>query len=103
VPSHPIGINPLINYAESVDVKRTVLNILSKHGNVKYIFSGHVHIPIKASFKTAVNIHGMKLINLPPAGYRPRAFGEQDYHGGPCQGLLVLDFNGQECKATFAP
>jgi 3',5'-cyclic AMP phosphodiesterase CpdA len=101
VPSHPIGINPLINYAESVDVKRTVLNILSKHGNVKYIFSGHVHIPIKASFKTAVNIHGMKLINLPPAGYRPRAFGEQDYHGGPCQGLLVLDFNGQECKATF--
>jgi 3',5'-cyclic AMP phosphodiesterase CpdA len=101
VPSHPIGINPLINYAESVDVKRTLINILSAHGNVKYIFSGHVHIPIKASFKTAVAINGMKMINLPPAGYRPRAFGEQDYHGGPCQGLLVLDFNGKECKATF--
>jgi len=101
VPAHPIGINPLINYAESVDVKRTLLNILSRHGNVKYIFSGHVHIPVKASFKTAVNINGMKMINLPPAGYRPRAFGEEDYHGGPCQGLLVLDFDGNDCKATY--
>jgi 3',5'-cyclic AMP phosphodiesterase CpdA len=101
VPAHPIGINPLINYAESVDVKRALINILSRHGNVKYIFSGHVHIPIKASFKTAVNINGIKMINLPPAGYRPRAFGEEDYHGGPCQGLLVLDFNGNDCKATY--
>ncbi len=101
VPAHPIGINPLINYAESVDVKRTLLKLLSKHGNVKYIFSGHVHIPVKASFKTAVSLHGMKMINLPPAGYRPRAFGEEDYDGGPCQGVLILDFNGDSCKATY--
>jgi len=101
VPSHPIGINPLINYAESVDVKRTVLNILSIHGNVKYIFSGHVHIPIKASFKTAVSYNGMQMINLPPAGYRPRAFGEEDYHGGPCQGIMVLDFENEKCTATY--
>ena len=101
VPSHPVGINPLINYAESVDVKRTLLNILSRFGNVKYIFSGHVHIPIKASFKTAISFRGMKMINLPPAGYRTRAFGEEDFHGGPCQGLLVLDFQGDECQATY--
>jgi len=101
VPAHPIGINPLINYAESVDVKRTLLKLLSKHSNVKYIFSGHVHIPVKASFKTAVAFKGMKMINLPPAGYRPRAFGEEDYDGGPCQGLLVLDFKGDACKATY--
>lgn len=101
VPSHPVGINPLINYAESVDVKNTLLNILAKHGNVRYIFSGHVHIPIKASFKTAVSYRGMRMINLPPAGYRPRAFGEEDYHGGPCQGILVLDFKGNICTPTF--
>ena len=101
VPSHPIGINPLINYAESVDVKRTLLNTLATHGNVKYIFSGHVHIPIKSSFKTAVSYKNMRMINLPPAGYRPRAFGEEDYHGGPCQGILVLDFEKEKCKATF--
>lgn len=101
VPSHPIGIDPLINYAESVDVKRTLLKILSKHRNVKYIFSGHVHIPIKASFKTAITYKGIKMINLPPAGYRPRAFGEEDYHGGPCQGILILNFNNKDCTVTY--
>lgn len=52
VPSHPVGFDPLINYAESVAVKRLLFDILAKHGNVKFIFSGHVHIPIKAYFKT---------------------------------------------------
>ncbi|MFC2123767.1 metallophosphoesterase family protein [Bacteroidota bacterium] len=101
VPAHPIGINPLINYAESIIVKRTVLDLLAKHGNVKYIFSGHVHIPIKASFKTAVNYRGMKMINLPPAGYRPRGFGEEDFLGGPTQGVLIVDINGNDAKARF--
>lgn len=101
VPAHPIGIDPLINYAESVDVKRTLLNIIAKHRNVKFVFSGHVHIPVKASFKTAISYRGMKMINLPPAGYRPRAFGEEDYHGGPCQGILVLDFDRENCTATY--
>ncbi|WP_020526878.1 metallophosphoesterase family protein [Flexithrix dorotheae] len=101
VPSHPIGINPLINYAESVEVKRTLLALLTRHSNVKYNFSGHVHIPIKASFKTAVEYKGMKMINLPAAGYRPRAFGEEDFGGGPCQGILVVDINDDQAKATF--
>ena len=101
VPSHPIGINPLINYAESVDVKRLLLHILSKHGNVRYNFSGHVHIPVKASFKTAVSFDGINMINLPPAGYRPRAFGEQDFNGGPCQGILVLEFKDDESRAIY--
>ncbi len=101
VPAHPIGIDPLINYAESVQVKRLLLDILSKHGNVKYIFSGHVHIPIKASFKTAVEYKGMKMINLPAAGYRPRAFGEEEWHGGPSQGLLVAEFEGKNADVFF--
>jgi 3',5'-cyclic AMP phosphodiesterase CpdA len=82
IPIHPIGIDPLINYAESVAVKRMLADIISRHGNVKYVFSGHVHIPVRASFKTAVNYKGMKMINLPAAGYRPRGFGEEDWHGG---------------------
>jgi 3',5'-cyclic AMP phosphodiesterase CpdA len=101
VPSHPIGINPLINYAESVAVKRTLLDILSRHGNVQYIFSGHVHIPVKASFKTAVSYRGMKMINLPAAGYRPRAFGEEDFAGGPCQGITIVTVKGKEASVRF--
>ena len=101
VPSHPIGIDPLINYAESVAVKRLLLDILATHGNVKFIFSGHVHIPLKASFKTAVEYKGMKMINLPAAGYRPRAFGEEEWHGGPSQGVLVMDIDGDNGSCYF--
>jgi hypothetical protein len=101
VPSHPIGIDPLINYAESITVKRLLLNLLAKHGNVRFMFSGHVHIPVKASLKTAVSCKGIQMINLPAAGYRPRAFGEEEIHGGPSQGLLVFEVRGGEGRAYF--
>jgi len=101
VPIHPVGITPHINYAESVFVRRTFLDILSRHGNVKYILSGHVHIPVKASFKTAVSLRGIKLINLPAAGYRPRSFGEEDYYGGPSQGIALIHIQGKEASVQY--
>lgn len=101
IPIHPIGINPLINYAESVEVKRMLLDILSKHGNVKYVFSGHVHIPLKASVKTAVSMNSIKFINLPAAGYRPRAFGEEDYYGGPTQGFAYVDIDQDDAIVFY--
>ncbi len=101
IPLHPIGIDPLINYVESVDVKRQLLDILAKHGNVKYVLSGHVHIPLVASLKTAVSYRGMQLINLPAAGYRPRAFGEEDLTGGPVQGIAVVRIEGDQARITF--
>jgi 3',5'-cyclic AMP phosphodiesterase CpdA len=101
VPSHPIGINPLINYVESVAVKRTLLDILARHGNVRYVLSGHVHIPMIASIKTAVSYRGMKLINLPAAGFRPRAFGEEDLTGGPVQGIAAVHIEGDQAQLEF--
>jgi hypothetical protein len=101
VPSHPVGISPHINYAESVEVKRTFLEILSRYGNVKYVLSGHVHIPVKASFKTAVSYRGFNLITLPAAGYRPRAFGEEDYFGGPSQGIALVHINRRDAEIKF--
>lgn len=101
VPVHPIGINPIINYAESVFVKRTFVDTLARHGNVKYVLSGHVHIPVKSSIKTAVNIKGIHFINLPAAGYRPRCFGEPDYYGGPSQGVAIVDIKGKNAKITY--
>ena len=101
IPIHPIGINPLINYAESPEVKKLLMKILTGHGNVKYVFSGHVHIPLKASVKTAVEYEGIKFVNLPAAGFRPRAFGEADYYGGPSQGMAVLDIKNENVKLSF--
>ncbi len=101
VPAHPIGITPHINYAESVEVKRTFLDILARHGNVKYALSGHVHIPVKASFKTAVTYRGIQMISLPAAGYRPRAFGEEDFYGGPSQGIALIHISGENASVQF--
>lgn len=101
IPMHPIGINPLVNYCETAYVKRLLFDILSKHGNVKTIFSGHVHIPVKSSLKTAVSVQGINCINLPAAGYRPRAFGEEDYYGGPAQGICIVDIQNDKISATY--
>ena len=101
VPIHPIGIDPIQNYSESPYVKRKLLEILSKWGNVKYVFSGHVHIPIKSSVKTSCTFEGINFINLPAAGYRPRAFGEEDYFGGPCQGITVISVKNKEIKVEY--
>ncbi|MGC9344697.1 MAG: metallophosphoesterase family protein, partial [Bacteroidales bacterium] len=101
VPAHPIGIDPLTEYAESPYVKRTFTDLLGKHGNVKYVISGHVHIPLRASIKTAVEYKGMKFINLPAAGYRPRAFGEEDLYGGPSQGVALVNIKGSDASIDF--
>jgi hypothetical protein len=101
VPIHPIGINPFLHYIESVYVRRKLLDILAKHGNVKYIISGHVHIPVKASIKTARLYRGMKLLNVPPAGFRPRGFGEADYFGGPSQGIAIVELRGDEATVKY--
>ncbi len=101
IPMHPIGINPLDNYCETPYVKSLLFDILSKHGNIKTIFSGHVHIPVKASLKTAVSHRGINCINLPAAGYRPRAFGEEDFYGGPAQGICIVELKGDKISATY--
>ena len=101
IPMHPIGINPLDNYCETPYVKSLLFDILAKHGNVKTIFSGHVHIPVKSSMKTAVSVRGINCINLPAAGYRPRAFGEEDFYGGPAQGICIVDVKGDKILATY--
>jgi hypothetical protein len=101
VPSQPIGITPMINYAESIYVRKTFLTAIGKHGNVKYIFSGHAHIPLKATFKTAVQVRGTKLFSLPAAGYRPRSFGEEDFYGGPSQGFTQISIKGEQVKIQY--
>jgi len=97
----PMGISPMINYSEEVFVKRTLLDIITRYGNLKYVFSGHTHIPLKASFKTARTYRGTEFINLPPAGYRPRGFGEEDFDGGPSQGFAIVSARGDKAAVRF--
>ncbi len=101
VPIQPIGIDPLTEYAEAPYVKRMVMETLARYGNVKYVLSGHVHIPLRASIKTAMEYKGIKFVNLPAAGYRPRAFGEEDLFGGPTEGIAIIDIDGRKADVSF--
>jgi len=97
----PIGIDPMIVYAEKVPVKRRLLDIVTRYGNVRYVLSGHTHIPLKASLKIARTYKGTKFINLPPAGYRARGFGEPDFGAGPSQGFALIRIRGEEATVAF--
>lgn len=97
----PIGISPMINYSEKPHIKRRLLDIITRHGNVKYVFSGHTHITSRASFKIARTYRGTKFINLPAAGYRARGFGEPDFGGGPSQGFALVSIRGDKARVQF--
>jgi 3',5'-cyclic AMP phosphodiesterase CpdA len=97
----PIGIDPMIVYAEKVPVKRRLLETITRFGNVKYVFSGHTHIPLKASVKIARTYNGTTFINLPAAGYRARSFGEPDFGDGPSQGFALIKVRGENATVQF--
>lgn len=102
VPIQPIGISPFNGYyLENTYIKKTMADLFGTHGNVKYVFSGHVHIPMKSAFKTAISYKGVKYINLPATGYRPRAFGEEDYFGGPSQGITMVDIDDTNAEVSY--
>ncbi len=102
VPIHPIGISPFNGfYCENNHIKNKLANLYAKYGNVKYVLSGHVHIPVKASFKTCMEYKGVKYINLPATGYRPRAFGEEDFYGRPPQGVAVVDIKEENASIKY--
>jgi len=101
VPCHPVGISPFQGYLEQVSVRKKFVDIITRHGNVKYVLSGHIHIPVKSSLKTACNIRGTNFITLPAAGYRPRGFGEEDYFGGPTQGIAIVKIHASQAEITF--
>ena len=46
-------------------------------------------------------MRGVKLINLPAAGYRPRSFGEEDFYGGPSQGVALIHIRGEKASIQY--
>ncbi len=73
----PVGLSQMEFYTYiPMSFKNKLLDIITKNNNVKYVFSGHVHIGVKASIKTARNYKGTNFILVPtPVFARP--FGEE--------------------------
>ena len=100
VSSLPIGINPMTNYVNNRYVLKKLLGILTSHGNVKYVFSGHTHNTLKACFKTAWSYKGIKFYNLPATSNPSRSFGEPDFDGGS-RGFTMVSVRGDKLTLKY--
>lgn len=99
--SLPLGINPMTNYVNDTQVRRMLLNVLTKFGNVKYVFSGHTHITLKASMKTAREYKGIRFINLPPTFFPTRNFGEPDLGGKSSAGFTIVSIRDSKAIVNY--
>jgi hypothetical protein len=94
----PVGTSQLEFYVYSIDYKNRLLDTLTRYGNVKYVFSGHVHAGIQPSVKTAWQYKGAKFI-IAPSPVQPRPFGEE-YPEFTMEGgyYLVVDVHGADVR-----
>ena len=73
----PTGLSQMEFYTYfPMDFKNEMLDTITRYNNVKYVFSGHVHIGIQASIKTARYYKGTNFI-LAPTPVFARPFGEE--------------------------
>lgn len=96
----PVGLSQLEFYTLSIGQKNRLLNVLTRYGNVKYVFSGHVHSGVMPSVKTAWSYKGTTFV-VAPSPVKPRPFGEE-YKEFTLEGgyYMVVDVNGTEAKLT---
>ena len=73
----PVGLSQMEFYSYWPEsFKHQILDAITEHNNVKYVFSGHVHSGIKASIKSSLEYKGTKFVVCPtPVMARP--FGEE--------------------------
>lgn len=96
----PVGLSQLEFYTMPIGQKNRLLNVLTRHGNVKYVICGHVHLGIMPSVRSAWTYKGINFV-VAPSPVKPRPFGEE-YGGFTMEGgnYLVVDVRGKEAKLT---
>jgi hypothetical protein len=88
----PLGLSQLEWYTFRLELRMKLLDMLTKHGNVKWYFNGHVHNGIKAAVKMAKTYKGINFITCPTI-IEGRNFGEeymQYEHGLPTGGYYLV-------------
>ena len=70
----PVGLSQLEYYAYTMEHRDQILERVFRYGNVKQVFSGHVHNSIKSSIDSAWSYRGVNFI-LSPTVHRPRDMG----------------------------
>jgi len=87
----PQGLTQLEWYTFPLDMRLKIMEALTRQGNVRYCFCGHVHNGLQTSVKTAWNWRGINFVTA-PTGVQSRNFGEEydDYRSGIDSGGYYL-------------
>ncbi len=72
----PQGLSQLEWYTYEKGFKKELLDVLARHGNVRYCIGGHVHNGIQVSVKTAWTYRGTRFL-VAPTCTASRNFGEE--------------------------
>jgi 3',5'-cyclic AMP phosphodiesterase CpdA len=103
LPLMPQGLSQTEFYHFPLILRQKLINLITKHGNVKYYLNGHVHNGLQTSEKTSWTYKGTTFFTAPSI-IQPRPFGE-DFPGfeeGIDRGgfYLVVDIDRTEVKLT---
>ncbi len=99
----PQGLTQLEWYTYRLELRKKLIDLFTKYGNVRWYFNGHVHNGIKASVKMSKQYKGINFVTLPTI-IEGRNFGEEfpEYeHGLPVGGYyMIADVNGEDITLT---
>ncbi len=95
----PQGLTQLEWYTFPLPLRLKLIELLTRHGNVRWYFNGHVHNGLKASVKTSWHYKGINFVTAPTI-IQSRNFGEEypAYERGLEDGgyYLLVHVNGAE-------
>jgi len=95
----PQGLSQTEFYMQPLALRKTMLDLMTRHGNVKYYFNGHVHNGIQTAEKVAWEYKGIKFFTVPTI-IQPRPYGEEypQFKMGIARGgyYLLVDVNGDK-------
>ncbi len=73
----PVGLSQLEFYTYTpAAFRKQLLDVVTRYGNVKYVFSGHVHSGVKSSIKSSRTYRGTRFVVAPTPVFQ-RPFGEE--------------------------
>ncbi len=94
----PQGLTQLEWYTFPLDLRLKLMGLLTRHGNVKFYFNGHVHNGLQTSVKTSWHYKGIDFVTAPTI-IAPRNFGEEfePYRRGTTEGgyYLIVEVDGK--------
>lgn len=72
----PQGLSQTEFYHHPLALRKKMLELMARHGNVKYYFNGHVHNGIQTAEKVAWEYRGIRFFTVPTV-IQPRPYGEE--------------------------